>query len=61
MNDGTTLPFEKKTLSLKQVRVSDPEEVEKLTLYFFFPGYHEGAGFERVDEFEQEIPSQYFS
>jgi hypothetical protein len=54
MNDGTTVPFEKKTLFLKQVRVSDLEEVEKLALYFFFPGYHEGAGFERADKLSEK-------
>jgi hypothetical protein len=60
MNDGTSPPFEKKTLFLKQVRVSDLEEVEKLALYFFFPGYHEGAGFERVDKSSEKSPLSTF-
>ena len=47
MNAVSPIPFEKKVISLKQVRVSDLEEVERLALSFFFPGYHEGSGFEK--------------
>src|SRR5262245_1573253 len=46
MNEISSVPFERKTLFLKQVRVAELDEIEKLALDFFFPGYHEGSGFE---------------
>ena len=42
MNAISPIPFEKKVVSLKQVSVLELEEVERLALSFFFPGYHEG-------------------
>ena len=47
MNDKTTIPFETKTLFLKQVRAADLDDIEKLALYFFFPD-HQGTGFEQA-------------
>lgn len=47
MTTSATIPFEKKMVFLKQVRVSELEEVEQRALSFFFPGYHEGSGFEK--------------
>ena len=46
MNNGATIPFEEKVVTLKQVGVSELEVVEQLALSFFFPGYHEASGFE---------------
>jgi hypothetical protein len=58
MNDGTSLPFEKKTLFLKQVRVSDLAEEEKLTLHFFSRDITTGQAGGKT---EREIPFQYGS
>ena len=49
MNPTTSVPFESKTLVLKQVSVANLEEIERRTLAFYFPGYHQGAGFENAD------------
>src|SRR5689334_21259491 len=55
MNPDGAIPFEKKLVSLKQVRVSELEEVERLALSFFFPGYHEGSGFEKPKLDEESL------
>jgi len=49
MTKGTAIPFEKKTLFLKQVRMTDLEDMETLALHFFFPGYHDGSGFDQAN------------
>lgn len=43
------ISFETKTLFLKQVRVTELDEAEKTALRFFFPGYHEGSGFQGAE------------
>jgi len=49
MTAQTSAPFESNTLNLKQVNVANLEDIERRTLAFYFPGYHEGAGFEHAD------------
>ena len=39
------IPFERKTLLLKQVPIDELNEMQKNSVHFFFPGYHDGAGF----------------
>jgi hypothetical protein len=41
------VPFERKTLHLKQVRFANLDEIEQIALTFFSPGYSEGTGFRR--------------
>src|SRR5262249_44262578 len=49
MNERIIAPFEKKTLFLKQVRLADLDETEKIALHFFFPRYHDGIGFQKAE------------
>jgi hypothetical protein len=41
------IPFETKTLFLKQVCAAELDDIERIALYFFFPGYHDGSGFQQ--------------
>ena len=41
------VPFDRKSLCLKQVKFSDLYEIEKIALGFFAPGYADASGFRK--------------